>query len=289
MAKRIDVLKTYKTYVGGSFPRTESGRFYKIFGVDGSLLANACQCSRKDVRMAVVAARDAFSGWKNRSAYNRGQILYRIAEVLEGRKTQFTEELTRAGYTKKDAEREVAISIDRLIYYAGWTDKYQQVFSTVNPVASSHFNFSMPNPTGVVGVIAPDEYPLSGLISMAAPAIAGGNTTVVLASERQPLSSISFAEVLHASDLPGGVINILTGYKEELIPPLSKHMDVNAIFLNDKPGSDGFRKQIEENAAENVKRVITTSTDNWNETEHQSPYFIIDLQETKTTWHPIGV
>jgi len=287
MAKRIDVLKTYKTYVGGSFPRTESGRFYKISGADGSLLANACQCSRKDVRTAVVAAREAFIGWKNRSAYNRGQILYRIAEVLEGRKTQFTDELISAGYKEKTAAREVLISLDRLIYYAGWTDKYQQVFSTVNPVASSHFNFSMPNPTGVVGVIAPDAYPLSGLVSMVAPAIAGGNTTVVLASEPHPLSSISFAEVLHASDVPGGVINILTGYKEELIPPLSTHMDVNAIFMN--ADSDSFRKQIEENAAGNVKRVVASPIENWNETEQQNPYFINDLQETKTTWHPIGV
>ena len=285
--KRIDVLKTYKTYVGGKFPRTESGRFYKVAGTDGQLLANACQCSRKDIRMAVVAARSAFSGWKSRSAYNRGQILYRIAEVLEGRKSQFVDELIRAGYQEKDAVREVSVSIDRLIYYAGWTDKYQQVFSTVNPVASSHFNFSMPNPTGIVGVISPDKYPLSGLISMIAPVIAGGNTAIVLASEPQPLSSISFAEVVHASDVPGGVINILTGFKEELIPPLSSHMDVNAIFMS--ASSADYRKQIEEEAAGNVKRVISTPIKNWNKTEQQNPYLMLDLQETKTTWHPIGV
>ena len=287
MGNRIDVLKTYKTYVGGNFPRTESGRFYKVTGKNGELIANACQCSRKDVRDAVVAAREAQAGWSNRSAYNRGQILYRIAEVLEGRKEQFIEELKRAGYTEKKARHEVELSIDRLIYYAGWSDKYQQVFSTVNPVASAHFNFSMPDPTGLVGVIAPDNYPLLGLISMIAPAIVGGNTVVVLASEPQPLLSISFAEVLHASDVPGGVINILTGFKDELIPHLSKHMDVNAIFMD--ASSQNYRKEIEEAASLNVKRVIFTEIEDWSKNQQQNPYLIMDLQETKTTWHPVGV
>jgi len=287
MGKRIDVLKTYKTYVGGKFPRTESGRFYKVTGKNDELIANACRCSRKDVRDAVVAAREAQKGWNNRSAYNRGQILYRIAEVLEGRKEQFVDELKQAGYAEKKARKEVALSIDRLIYYAGWSDKYQQVFSTVNPVASAHFNFSMPDPTGLVGVIAPDEHPLLGLISMVAPAIVGGNTVVVLASEPQPLLSISFAEVLHASDVPGGVVNILTGFKDELIPHLSKHMDLNAIFMD--ASSEKHRKEIEEAASLNVKRVIYTEIEDWNERQKQNPYLIMELQETKTTWHPVGV
>ncbi|MDZ7693953.1 MAG: aldehyde dehydrogenase family protein [Balneolaceae bacterium] len=234
MSDRIEVKKTYKTYVGGNFPRTESGRFYKVFDRDDNLLANACRCSRKDVRDAVVAARNAFSGWKKRTAYNRGQILYRIAEMLEGRKAQFVEELTLVGPSQKEARKEVNETIDRLIYYAGWSDKYQQVYSTVNPVASQHFNFSMPDPMGIVSILAPENSALLGLVSVIAPVIVGGNTCVVLANKQAPNVAISFAEVLHSSDVPGGIINLLTGFRDELIPHLSSHMDINAFLLRIK-------------------------------------------------------
>jgi acyl-CoA reductase-like NAD-dependent aldehyde dehydrogenase len=288
MADRIEVLKTYKTYVGGKFPRTESGRYYKVYDSNENILANACRCSRKDVRDAVVDARKAFEGWSNRSAYNRGQILYRIAEMLETRKSQFVDELKTIGYTSKKAKSEVDISIDRLIYYAGWSDKYQQVFGSINPVASSHFNFSMPEPTGVVNIWAPNESALLGLISVISPVIVGGNTCVILASEKQPLSAISFAEVLNSSDLPGGVINILTGSREELLSPMTSHMDVNAFFYTDPKIAKESRKQIDENSALNVKRVIYKPVEDWHNGDVQSPYFVTDFQETKTTWHPIG-
>lgn len=288
MADRIDVLKTYKTYVGGKFPRTESGRYYKVFDGDDNVLANACRCSRKDFRDAVVAARGAFDGWKGRTAYNRGQILYRIAEMLEGRKAQFIDELETLGASKKEAEKEVASAIDRLIYYAGWADKYQQVFGTINPVASAHFNFSMPDPTGVVSILAPDEYPLLGLVSVITPVIVGGNTCIVLASEKKPLCSVSFAEVLHSSDVPGGVVNILTGHKDELITHMSSHMDVNAFFYTDHAVKETYAKQIDENAALNIKRVIFEDINDWNDDDSQHPYLITDFQETKTTWHPVG-
>jgi acyl-CoA reductase-like NAD-dependent aldehyde dehydrogenase len=235
-----------------------------------------------------VDARKAFEGWSNRSAYNRGQILYRIAEMLETRKSQFVDELKTIGYTSKKAKSEVDISIDRLIYYAGWSDKYQQVFGSINPVASSHFNFSMPEPTGVVNIWAPNESALLGLISVISPVIVGGNTCVILASEKQPLSAISFAEVLNSSDLPGGVINILTGSREELLSPMTSHMDVNAFFYTDPKIAKESRKQIDENSALNVKRVIYKPVEDWHNGDVQSPYFVTDFQETKTTWHPIG-
>jgi len=287
MSDRINVLKTYKTYIGGSFPRTESGRYYKVKDGDGTVIANACRCSRKDFRNAVEAARKAFGGWSSRSAYNRGQILYRIAEMLEGRKAQFAEELQQAGYTEKEARREVGASIDRLIYYAGWSDKYPQIYSTVNPVASSHFNFSMPDPTGVVSVVAPEQYPLLGLVSLIAPVIVGGNTCVVLASEPNPLMAVSFAEVLNSSDVPGGVVNILTGLRGELLSHMSSHMDVNAFFCTDELDAE-TRKMIDENAALNIKRTVCKPTENWEADETQHPYWILDFQEIKTTWHPVG-
>jgi hypothetical protein len=209
---RIEVLKTYKIYIGGQFPRTESGRYYALTNRKNEPVANVSLSSRKDFRNAVVAARNAAGGWSSRAAFNRGQILYRIAEMLEGRKDQFIGELITQGATPRSAAEEVTRSIDRLVYYSGWCDKYQQLFGTVNPVASSHFNFSVPEPTGVVAVIAPEESALLGLVSVIAPVIAGGNTCVVLASNSLPLSSITFAEVLATSDLPGGVVNILTGY-----------------------------------------------------------------------------
>lgn len=288
MSDRIEVLKTYKTYIGGNFPRTESGRYYKVYDGNSDILANACQCSRKDVRDAVVAARSAVEGWSNRTAYNRGQILYRIAEMLETRKAQFIEELETIGYKSKDAKAEVNDSIDRLIYYAGWADKYQQVFGTINPVASSHFNFSMPEPTGVVNIWAPEEQPLLGLISVIAPVIVGGNTCVVLASEQYPLCAVSFAEVLNSSDVPGGVVNILTGFREELLEHMTTHMDVNAFFYTDPDIDQNQRKQIDENGALNLKHIVRKSVENWQDKKTQSPYFITEFQETKTTWHPIG-
>lgn len=288
MADRTDVLKTYKTYIGGKFPRTESGRYYKVYDAEGHVLANACRCSRKDVRDSVVAARGALAGWKGRTAYNRGQILYRIAEMLQGRKAQFISELETLGAKSKQADHEVETAIDRLIYYAGWADKYQQVFGTVNPVASSHFNFSIPDPTGVVNILAPEQYPLLGLVSVVAPVIVGGNTCVVLASEKQPLCAVSFGEVLHSSDVPGGVVNILTGLKEELIPHMSAHMDVNAFFYTDEQINAGYGKQIDENGALNIKRVIFEDVDDWSNDENQHPYLITNFQETKTTWHPVG-
>ncbi|SHF46762.1 Aldehyde dehydrogenase family protein [Fodinibius roseus] len=288
MSDRVEVSKTYKTYIDGTFPRTESGRYYKVYDGNGDILANACQCSRKDVRDAVLAARDAFDGWSNRSAYNRGQILYRIAEMLETRKAQFIEELETIGYKTSDARSEVEASIDRLIYYAGWSDKYQQVFGSINPVASSHFNFSLPEPTGVVTIWAPGEQPLLGLISVIAPVIVGGNSCVVLSSEKYPLSAISFAEVLHSSDVPAGVVNILTGFRKELLKHMTSHMDVNAFFVTDPDIDREQRKQMDEHGALNLKHIIRKSVDNWEDKESKSPYFITDFQEIKTTWHPVG-
>ena len=287
MTDRISVLKTYKTYIGGTFPRTESGRHYKVYGGNDKVLANACQCSRKDVRDAVVAARDAQAGWAERSAYNRGQILYRIAEILEGRQAQFIDELKTLGFHYQTAKKEVETAIDSLIYYAGWSDKYQQVFGSINPVASNHFNFSMPEPTGVVTVLSPEESPLLGLVSVIAPIIVGGNSCVALASEKFPLCAISFAEVLHSSDVPGGVVNILTGYKDELIGHMTTHMDVNAFYFTDPQVNQKYRKQIDENAALNVKRIVHQPVKNWSEAE-EDPYLITKFQEIKTTWHPVG-
>jgi acyl-CoA reductase-like NAD-dependent aldehyde dehydrogenase len=281
---RISVLKTYKLYIGGQFPRTESGRYYPLLDKKKNVIADICLASRKDFRNAVVSARGAFAGWSGRSAFNRSQILYRIAEILEGRKAQFVEELILQGETKSNAEKEISLSIDRLVYYAGWCDKYQQIFSSVNPVASSHFNFSVPEPTGVVAIVAPQNSSLIGLVSVIAPIIAGGNVCVVLASEKLPLCSITFGEVLATSDLPGGVVNILTGKTSELISHMSSHKDVNAVVY---AGKDQKEIQlIKENATLNVKRVFIYQND-WNKTNSQNPYFIFDAQEIKTTWHPI--
>ena len=283
----LEVLKTYKMYIGGQFPRTESGRFYKVFDSEGDLLANACLGSRKDVRNAVKAARGAFGSWSKRNAYNRGQILYRIAEMMESRRAEFEKELSRIGFTTAEAEADVNASIDRLIYYAGWTDKYLQVFGSINPVASAHFNFSLMVPTGVVGIFAAENSPLLGLVSMIAPVIAGGNTCVVLASEAHPLTSITFAEVLNSSDVPGGVVNIITGKKSELAEHFAGHMDVNALCYTDTLSPE-MTKQIDVLAAENIKRIIKTKIEDWYSKDAESPYFITDVQETKTTWHPVG-
>ncbi len=284
-AKRIAVAKTYKIYIGGKFPRTESGRYFPLEDGNGNIIANMCRGSRKDFRNSVVAARAAQPGWGKASAYLRGQILYRIAEMLEGRREQFVAELTQQGSTARAAEKEVDVSIDRLIYFAGWTDKYQQVFSAVNPVSSSHFNFSVLEPTGVVSILAPDSTSLLGLISNVAPAIAGGNTCIVLASESKPLCAVSFAEVLHASDVPGGVVNILTGFRSELTEYFASHMDVNAVIYCD--GGKAVARKVQQLAADNIKRVIERTRVDWMG-DAENPYLIRDTQEVKTTWHPIG-
>jgi acyl-CoA reductase-like NAD-dependent aldehyde dehydrogenase len=282
--QQLDILKTYKIYIGGAFPRTESGRFYKVLDTKNNLLANACLSSRKDFRNAVVAARKSFEGWSGRAAFNRGQILYRIAEMLEGRKAQFIEELILQGATKASAEKEVRLAIDRCVYYSGWCDKYQQLFGSINPVASSHFNFSVPEPTGVVSVIADEHSSLLGLVSVIMPIIAGGNTCVVLASETKPLCSITFAEVLATSDLPGGVVNMLTGKSKELHTHFASHMDVNAVVYCRENVDEA--KAIAELSSLNVKRSFFWQRD-WTKAENENPYMIMDLQEIKTTWHPI--
>jgi len=284
--KRVPVAKTYKIYIDGKFPRTESGRYFALEDRKGRVIANVCRGSRKDFRNAMVAARKAQSGWAAASAYLRGQILYRIGEMLEGRREQFVAELEIQGRTRPAATKEIDASIDRLIYFAGWADKYQQVFSAVNPVASSHFNFSVLEPTGVVAILAPDHSSLLGLVSNVAPAIAGGNTCVVLASESKPLCAITFAEVLHASDVPAGVVNILTGFRSELSDQFASHMDVNAIVYCD--GGKQTARQIQTLAAENVKRVLGRTRVDWSRPDAQHPYLIRDTQEVKTTWHPIG-
>lgn len=275
----MNILKTYKIYIGGAFPRTESGRYYPITDSKGNTLANVCLSSRKDVRNAVVAARKAFGGWSEKTAFNRGQILYRIAEMLDGRKAQFIDELVQQGISKSKAEKEVQQSVDRLVYYAGWADKYQQIASSVNPVSSSHFNFSALEPMGVIGVIAPQENSLLGLISSVIPAICGGNTVVVAASESHPLCAVTFAEVLHSSDVPGGVVNILTGKIAELAPALAAHMDINALVSS---GLGELQRTLAFSCVENLKRNFSYSN-----SDQQGLNFITDLQEVKTTWHPI--
>lgn len=280
----LPILKTYKLFIGGAFPRTESGRYYTITDRQQKLIANMCLASRKDVRNAVSAARKAQEGWSGKTAFNRGQILYRIAEIMEGRKEQFVSELMQQGTAKSAAEKEVKKAIDRCVYYSGWTDKYQQLFSSVNPVASPHFNFSVPEPMGVVTIVADEASSLLGMVSAILPVIAGGNTCVVLASESKPLCSITFAEVLATSDLPGGVVNILTGRSKELHTHMASHMDVNAVVY----GRDNKEewKAVAELSALNVKRSYVWCYD-WDKAEQQNPYLIMDLQEIKTTWHPI--
>jgi len=283
--ERLPVMKTYKIFIGGKFPRTESGRYYQPKGNDGKPLANICRSSRKDVRDAVIAARGAVSGWAGRSAFNRGQILYRIGEMLEGRSAQFVHELMLHGATQQLAQSEVALSIDRWLHYAGWCDKYQAVFSSVNPTNSSHFNFSVQEPTGVVGIMSPDTTGLLGLVSMIAPVITGGNTCIVIASESMPLPAVTFTEVLATSDLPGGVVNLITGYRKELLKPLVTHMDINAVVVDAATKEE--RVMLETEATCNLKRVVYPKVSDWSSDEAQSPYMILDTQEVKTTWHPI--
>lgn len=290
--QRLSVLKTYKLYIGGKFPRTESGRTMTATAPStGEPIANYCRASRKDLRDAVVAARSAESGWRGTTAYLRGQILYRAAEMMESRFESLAAELTEsAGLSRSAAQKEVGASVDRLVHFAGWTDKYSQVFSSVNPVASSHFNFSIPEPTGVVGVVAPDSPGLLGLVSLVAQTILSGNTVVALASETAPLPAIALAEVLATSDLPGGVVNLLTGQRKELAPWLAGHLDVNAVI--DGSGDADIFETLRRGAAENLKRVHSHALDSdedWFGEAGLDPYRILDTVEFKTAWHPIGV
>ena len=284
-ADRLPVMKTYKIFIGGKFPRTESGRYYQPVGADGRPLANVCRGSRKDVRDAVIAARGAVGGWAGRSAFNRGQILYRIGEMLEGRSAQFVHELVLHGATQKQAEAEVVLAIDRWVHYAGWCDKYQALFSSVNPVNTSHFNFSVLEPTGVVAIMCGGSNGLLELVSLIAPVIAGGNSCVVVSSEKHPLPAVTFTEVLATSDLPGGVVNLITGYRSELLKPLVTHMDINAVVCAQPTKEE--RQMLDTEAAANMKRVVVPKVKDWSTAEGQSPYLILDTQEVQTTWHPI--
>jgi len=284
---RIDIHKTYKMYIGGKFPRTESGRYYAVNDKKGNFVANMCLASRKDFRNAVVIARKAQKSWAGATAMNKGQILYRIAEMLEGRRAQFVAELVTQGESEKNANTEVDTAIDRLVYYAGWSDKYQQFFSSVNPVSSAHFNFSCLEPVGIIAMIAPENQGLLGLVSIIAPAIVGGNTVIVLASESKPLTAISFAEVLNSSDVPGGVVNILTGNSEELMSHMASHMDVNTILYCGQ--DEKAMTTINELASNNLKRTIFHKKRDWLDADCESPYMIEKTQEVKTTWHPTKV
>ncbi|MFQ5521993.1 MAG: aldehyde dehydrogenase family protein [Acidimicrobiia bacterium] len=279
---RLAVKKTYKLYIGGKFPRSESGRSYPALGADGQVLARVAQASRKDLRDAVRTARKAQEGWAGRTGYNRGQILYRIAETLEDRRGTFVDHLRDLGATPAAARREVTESVDRLVWYAGWCDKFAQIYGNLNPVAGPFFNISSPEPTGVVGLVAPERPALLGLISRLAPILVPGNTVVVLASEEAPMAAVDLAEVLDTSDVPGGVVNILTGFKEELVPVLADHMDVNAIDASGATPEQLLR--IQEGAVHNVKRVVAPSN-----VPDQSPYLIAAFTETKTVWHPKGL
>ena len=281
---RLPVQRTAKLFIAGGFPRSESGRAYEVMSHDGRPLAFAAQASRKDLRDAVKAARGAQSAWAARTAFNRGQVLYRVAELMEGRRSQFEAELADAGAA--DPGRGVDAAIDRWVWYAGWADKVAQVLGTSNPVAGPYFNFTVPEPTGVVGIVAPQDRSLLGLVSRLAPAIVSGNTAVVIASERSPLPAVSLGEVLATSDVPGGVVNVLTGITVELTPWLAGHMDVNAIDVTGVP--DEQIAEAEELAAENVKRVVRAPGADPFSPDAQSPYEITALTEFKTVWHPIG-
>ena len=283
---RLRVRKTYKLYIGRAFPRSESGRSYPVASPVGELLAHAAQASRKDVRDAVVAARKAFPGWSGATAYNRGQVLYRIAEMLDGRREQFAAEVRAAeGGSAAAAVATVEHAIDRWVWYAGWADKYAQVTGSANPVAGPYFNFSLPEPTGVVGALAPQESSLLGLVSVVAPIITTGNTTVIVASRERPLPAVSLAEVLATSDLPGGVVNLLTGFPAELAPWLASHRDVNAIDLTGVDPAD--RPALQQAAADNVKRVFAPAHEDWQ--PDPSTARLAAFVETKTVWHPVGV
>jgi acyl-CoA reductase-like NAD-dependent aldehyde dehydrogenase len=290
---RLEVRKTYKLYIGGAFPRSESGRSYEIRSADGArFLANAALASRKDARDAVVAARKAFSGWSTATAYNRGQVLYRVAEMLEGRRSQFVDEVGAGeGLGRADAEAAVDAAIDRWVWYAGWSDKVHQVHGSSNPVAGPYFDFSVPEPTGVVTLVAPPASSLLGLVSVVAPVIVTGNTAVVVASESAPLPAITLAEVLATSDLPGGVVNLLTGHPAEIAPWLASHMDVNAIDLSGI-GDPELAAELETAAAENLKRVVRPPAGDATEPDWGADPGLdrlLAFLETKTVWHPVGI
>jgi acyl-CoA reductase-like NAD-dependent aldehyde dehydrogenase len=287
---RIDVRKTYKLYVGGAFPRSESGRSYAVTDDAGRFLANAAAASRKDARDAVAAARKAFAGWAGRTPYNRGQVVYRIAEVLEGRRVQFVEEVRRAeGLSQRRAEAAVDESVDRLVWYAGWADKLAQVVGGTNPVAGPYFDFSLPEPTGVVAVLAPQASSLLGLVSVVAPVVVTGNTVVVAASHRRPLPAVTLSEVLATSDVPGGVVNLLTGSLGDTAPTLAGHMDVNAIDLTGVAGDPALATELEQSAAENLKRVLRAPDAEPDWTAPPGLDRMTAFLETKTVWHPIGI
>ena len=279
---RLDVRKTHKLYINGDFPRSESGRTFPATDDEGNVIARMAEGSRKDLRDAVRAARAAQEKWAGRTGYNRGQILYRIAEMMEDRTEAFQDDLRAVGESKRTAARQVEESIDRMVWYAGWCDKFVQVYGNLNPVSGPFFNISTPEPTGVVGIIAPDDPPLLGLVSRLAPVLVPGNTAVVVASDAAPVVAITFAEALATADVPPGVVNILTGHAVELTPWLASHMDVNAIDLTG--ASDDLAADAELAAAENVKRVVRSETAN-----SQSPLLIAAYTETKTVWHPKGL
>lgn len=290
MSTRLDVHKTYKMYIGGQFVRSESGRYLPAHSKDGSFLENVCLASRKDFRDAVSAARAAFDGWAKKTAYLRGQILYRAAEMLQNRASELERELSRStGASPSEARKEVLLTIDRLVYYAGWTDKYSQVFGTVNPVATPHFNFSVPEPTGVVAVLAPDVPALLSLVSLVAPVILSGNSSIVIASEKYPLPAVTLSEILATSDLPGGVVNLLTGKRDDLVSHIASHMDVNAIV--DGAGVPQASAKLQAGTALNLKRFSDHSLQEkqWFGDAAEDPYWILDTIEFKTAWHPIGL
>jgi acyl-CoA reductase-like NAD-dependent aldehyde dehydrogenase len=289
-ASRLDVKKTYKLYIGGNFVRSESGRYLPAKSATGAHLDNVCHASRKDFRDAVAAARNAADGWAKKSAYLRGQILYRAAEMLQNRAGELAAEVARStGVRPAKAKAEVRLAIDRLVHYAGWTDKYAQVFGSVNPVATSHFNFTTPEPTGVVVVLAPDEPSLLPLVSLVAPVILSGNAAVAVASERHPLPAATFAEILATSDVPGGVVNVLTGKRAELAPHIASHMDVNAVV--DGAGDADLSARLQGGTAINLKRYVrhAPAPAAWFTAQGEDPYWILDTVEFKTAWHPIGL
>jgi acyl-CoA reductase-like NAD-dependent aldehyde dehydrogenase len=287
---RVDVRKTYKLYIGGQFPRSESGHSYVVDDAKGRFVANAALASRKDARDAVLAARAAFGGWSGKTAYNRGQILYRVAEIMEDRRPQFVEALRQSeGLTPTQAGRVLDTSIDRLVWYAGWADKITQVTGNANPVAGPFFNLSTPEPTGVVAVVAPQQSSLLGLVSVVAPVVVTGNTAVVLSSYERPLPAVTFSEVLATSDVPGGVVNILTGKLSNTAPTLASHMDVNGLDLTGFAGDTEQARALEEAAAENLKRVLRAPDAEPDWTIEPGIGRMTTFLETKTVWHPIGV
>ena len=287
MKTRLNIRKTRKLFINGAFPRSESERYFKWTSSDGEETVNISRASRKDFRGSVRAARKAVDGWKNKTAYNRGQILYRMGEMMEGRKKQLVQELCLEGLQKKQAEFEVNSAIDLFIYYAGWADKYQQVFSKVNPVAQPYFSFTVPEPTGVVSVLCSDNYPLKNAVSILCSVIVSGNTTILLYSESNPLTAMTLAEIVHTSDVPAGVVNILTGFRKELLTQFASHMDVNAIiYCGEK--LEEF-KEAQKLSALNLKRCIILNDEKLDRFYQEGPYTILRTAEMKTTWHPVGL